>query len=102
MKSLNELKRKLQKITLSQSVYPMLSVALLILIVILFTTATRTISTLVNDTVNEQAPQTNPYSVDRESFLIVAKKLGITTETNNVQSIPITAPATTTPKVQPL
>ncbi len=96
MKILDKLKEKLQSMTLSQTAYPVLSAIFLVLIVVLFTIAARTISTLINDTVKENVPGTNPFSVDQENFLIVAHKLGINTKTETETGTQSAAQATTT------
>ena len=101
MKTLDKLKEKLRSMTLSQTAYPVFSAIFLVFIIILFTIAARTISTLINDTVKESVPGTNPFSVNQENFLIVAHKLGINTKTETEIEIPSAVPATTTTDTLP-
>lgn len=88
MTTLNELKGKLQKLTLPQTVYPVLSAIFVILIATLFILSVQTISKLINDTVNESAAQANPFSVDQESFNVIAHKLGMSTKNEGATSTP--------------
>ena len=92
-KTLNELKEKAQKLTLSQTVYPALSAIFVILIIVLFILAVRTISTLINGTVTEGPSSSEVSVVDSEEFLIVARKLGIPQEA--------ASPTSATPTQQP-
>lgn len=95
-KTLSELKEKAQKLTLSQTVYPALSAIFVILIIVLFILAVRTISTLINGTVTEGPSTSEASAVDSEEFLVVARKLGIPQEAGMPTSVvPIEQPETT-------
>ena len=94
MKIFNDLKEKIQKLTLSQSVYPALSAILIILVLVLFVIAVRTISTLINTTVSDGTTSSETSSIDSGDFLIVAHKLGIATTTEMRTSATSTAETT--------